>query len=430
MCNAAHSVVGDAAVIWRHASGVWILTAKEGGEPVSSVKNFAALITPTAPATQRAYTPQVRVDFTPLPPAGTLAREWRELQERSDCSLFMSWTWIGCWIESLDGRADLRLLRAHRDGRTVGLGVFAKSLERRNRLIASRTLRLHETGSAELDILTIECNGFLVDRDDSDSIAFGMVDYLVRTEKGWDETVLDALWRMQPWPDSDLRVKITAKVSHYVDLDQVRTRRGDYLSLPGRNTRAKIRRSIKEFGKSGPFRVRCAADVPEALDYLDGLLAFAAHFAGAAHRLFQHWMRHAAEAVHGQCHRTRHAQQRHLALHGLEFATAEFQRAAVGGGRILFDVEKVFRSRLFIHRVHTEIDAGRIDGDIDRSGLPVAIQRDVAAALVELAAPDGQAHMRELNAGKCVLRIDRESIRCAGGHRKNRQRRRRQVQIQ
>ena len=238
---------------------------------LSSIIQPAARMSAPSPESSEARSSPIHVEFTCLPPIAALQQEWRQLEARSECSMFTSWTWIGCWIELLEGRAELRLLRALRDGRTVGLGLLAKFTERRHGVVVSRTLRLHATGRPELDILTIECNGFLVERDGADLTHAAMIDHLLDAEPDWDEAVFDGLSRMPQWPAAGLRVLCRAKICHHIDLAAVRANRGEYLSLLGRNTRSKIRRSIREFEKLGSIQVRCAADSAQALEFLDGL---------------------------------------------------------------------------------------------------------------------------------------------------------------
>ena len=218
----------------------------------------------------------VTVELQPLPPLSELASEWRTLEERADASFFVSWSWIGCWIETLRGEVELLVLRARLQGRTVGLGVLAMHLERRHRLITSRTLRLHATGRPELDILMIECNGLLVDRELQAPVSRRMFAHLLQRESAWDELVLDGMWEAGSLPYSDKRtaVHIASYANHYVDLAAVRAASGGYLSLLGSKTRSRIRRSLKEYEGVGELRLQCASDTAQALAFLEGLKSY------------------------------------------------------------------------------------------------------------------------------------------------------------
>jgi len=217
----------------------------------------------------------ITVELEPLPPLGDLAREWRSLEERSEGSFFVSWSWIGCWLEALQGGVELLLLRARLEGRTVGLGVLASYLEHRHRFITSRTLRLHATGRPELDSLMVECNDFLIDRDFYAPVRRRMLSHLLQRESAWDELVLDGLWDAAALPSANehTAVRSATYANHYIDLTAVRAAPGGYLSLLGAKTRSRIRRSCKEYESVGELAVRGAADTDQALTFLEGLKA-------------------------------------------------------------------------------------------------------------------------------------------------------------
>jgi CelD/BcsL family acetyltransferase involved in cellulose biosynthesis len=216
----------------------------------------------------------VHVELVGLPPAQELGREWRDLEDRSNGSFYLGWSWIGCWIDSLAGAVELQLLRATRGGRTVGLCIFAPGRERRHGLIASRTLHLHATGRGQFDILTVECNGFLLERGSEDGLCQRMLDYLLEEQRGWDELVFIRLRDDMGSclaGSKDLRLRTRTEANYYVDLAAVRANADDYLGLLGTNTRSQIRRSAKEYSKSGELSLVVAEDAAQASVFLDGL---------------------------------------------------------------------------------------------------------------------------------------------------------------
>lgn len=226
-------------------------------------------------------TASITIGLEPLPPLEELASEWRNLEERSDGSFFVSWSWIGCWIATLDESVELLILRARLNGRTVGLAAFGKHLERRqHRLITSRTLRLHATGRPELDDLVIECNGFLIERGLYEPVRRRMLAHLLRREKAWDELVLDGLWDEIAIEDPTERavVRARSRANHYIDLASVRAEPGGYVSLLGAKTRSRIRRSRREYESVGESSIQCASDTFQALAYLDGLKGLHQHY--------------------------------------------------------------------------------------------------------------------------------------------------------
>jgi CelD/BcsL family acetyltransferase involved in cellulose biosynthesis len=121
----------------------------------------------------------------------------------------------------------------------------------------------------------MECNGFLSERDWDERIGRCMFMHLALQEMDWDELVLDGLWHVPPWalPGVHAHSRINVHANHYIDLAAVRAHGGNYLVLLGPKTRARIRRSCREYGKFGEQRILAAGDDAEAAVFLDGLKA-------------------------------------------------------------------------------------------------------------------------------------------------------------
>src|ERR1700722_9967831 len=83
----------------------------------------------------------------------TLGERWRDLEQRSECSFFQSWTWVGCL--GAERFSDAVLVEATEAGRTVALGLF----NRVRHPVGPPTLFLMENGTAELDCPYVEQNG-------------------------------------------------------------------------------------------------------------------------------------------------------------------------------------------------------------------------------------------------------------------------------
>lgn len=215
----------------------------------------------------------IAVEFLRLPAIADLGVAWRALEQRSDCSFLTSWRWIGCWLDSLAGAAELRLLRAVLNDRVVGMGILSLHRHRRNGVIFSRTWHLHATGSRKFDILAVECNSFLVERGLEEQVSARMLNHLIEHEKKWDELALDGLSGRPSWPlaDGRTRVRINKHANHYIALGAVREQKGGYLPLLGAKTRSRIRRSIREYEQFGPVVAQAAMEKSQALSFLDGL---------------------------------------------------------------------------------------------------------------------------------------------------------------
>src|ERR1044071_4743204 len=127
-----------------------------------------------------------------LPDLAALAADWQALERRADPSFFLSWGWIGCWLRRLPPAITPQLLRAAICGRTVALGIVVARTSWRRAIIRSRGLYLHETGDADIDGLTIEHNGLLLDRQAGPLVEAQCLDWLLRNSNA-DELHLSGI---------------------------------------------------------------------------------------------------------------------------------------------------------------------------------------------------------------------------------------------
>jgi CelD/BcsL family acetyltransferase involved in cellulose biosynthesis len=220
------------------------------------------------------------VRLLPLPPLDELERRWTDLQKRSDCSFFLSWTWIGGWLKWLPAPYKPRLIEVCRADQTVGLAILVRSKARRAYgLVRSRRLHLHTTGDPALDELTIEHNGILALRQMETVVTNFIVEHLSSNELAWDELVLDGI---DPAFVPDLSngsgaVMVSRSTAvHSVDLNRVRLSSSGFVGLLGASTRYNIRASTRHFERSGPLQLDAAGNVDEALDFMSKLKAMQA----------------------------------------------------------------------------------------------------------------------------------------------------------
>ena len=205
-----------------------------------------------------------------------LKADWRELEARGEPPFFLTWDWIGCWLA--EARLEPSVLRGTDEGRTVLLGLLLPS--RRSEMIAWSThgLRLHTTGDEAQDVITIEYNGFLVDRGwagraEGEAVAFLLGGVTMGGNHRRDELHLrGASAEDEAFVPASARCQIVSrKPSYRIDLDTVRNSGRGYLAHLGNNTRQQIRRSIRLYEQRGPLEARAASDLAEARDYLYGL---------------------------------------------------------------------------------------------------------------------------------------------------------------
>jgi len=218
--------------------------------------------------------------MTPLVDIGPLALKWRHLEQRSSCSFFQSWTWIGTWLSQLPKSAALYLLEVIDEDSVIGLALFGARTVVRHGFVRSRSLLLHETGSEAMDRMTIEYNSILAEAGREREVIVAGINCARAANIAWDELVMSGVetstleasrvavrktkWRVVFRQESDC---------YFVDLAAARARGGDYLALLSSNTRQQIRRSVRDYEKSGSLGISVASSVETGIEYLRGLQA-------------------------------------------------------------------------------------------------------------------------------------------------------------
>lgn len=204
--------------------------------------------------------------------------EWLALERLAKPAFFLTWIWVGTWLRTLPKTLRPLLLRVQAEGQTVGLAVLLRGEQRRHGFVRATGLHLHETGDPEFDCLTVEYNGVLALPDQAEAIGLSAVTWLLDNRPDWDELylsgidtgLLNGLMSAKGQEDWFLDT-LSSKRGDFVDLDRVRLDGGDYLASLSSNSRYQIRRSLKLYRQKGELRVREAASLDEALDFLRDL---------------------------------------------------------------------------------------------------------------------------------------------------------------
>lgn len=195
---------------------------------------------------------------------------WQELEARADINFYLSWAWIGAWIDEA-GMPDLVLV-GRAGGEAVSAGLLRRGFQRRHGFVRSRTLYLHETGDEEKDVIFIEYNGLLTDRRfgrlEPQALAF------LKEVGGFDEVQLGGITEdgYRAVRAAGYRTHVLArKTTAFVDLKAIRAAGGDYLATISSNTRYQIRRALKIYEARGPLTLEPARSVEEALTFFDAM---------------------------------------------------------------------------------------------------------------------------------------------------------------
>ncbi len=222
-----------------------------------------------------------------------LGQLWRELEARSECTFFLSWDWIGCWVAEIG--IPVRVLIGRAAGRVVVLGLLTTA-DRRARIPCNiPSTSLHTTGDPDKDVITVEYNGFLVARDCPGQDIGQAEDAAIRFVLQGGSSAGRAMPRVDELHLRNVsrtyaeaggagdgggngagglhRELVWSKPSWRIDLDAIRASGRGYVDSISANTRQQIRRSMRLYAKQGELVATRARDVPEALAFLDGLKA-------------------------------------------------------------------------------------------------------------------------------------------------------------
>jgi hypothetical protein len=110
---------------------------------------------------------EFRFSLGPIEELHTLGILWRRLEQGSETSFFVSWSWIGTWLKCLPENIRPELLRVTRGVETVAAAIAVKRQENRRGFLKVRQAVLNGTGDPEFYCITIEHNGFVGVSDQS-----------------------------------------------------------------------------------------------------------------------------------------------------------------------------------------------------------------------------------------------------------------------
>jgi CelD/BcsL family acetyltransferase involved in cellulose biosynthesis len=129
----------------------------------------------------------------------------------------------------------------------------------------------------DIDAICLEYNSVLIDPDITLSLE-SLMELIPITD--WDEFHMPRFAHVY-CPGLLVNHNMSAKYhlqvtdlgnAYYIDLGKIRSNNMDYLALLSRNRRQQIRRSLREYQKSGEVRLRAAKTVDDALEIFNKLI--------------------------------------------------------------------------------------------------------------------------------------------------------------
>jgi len=196
-----------------------------------------------------------------------LESDWRDLERRSRLAVFLSWQWIGVWLDVY--KPSGRLVRVYESDRLIGACIIVEANERRHGLLNSKCIRLHQTGRSYEDQIWIEYNGVLSEKGREQEVIEASLRHICLKDDRWEEFVIGAIDEH----DAEFYARATGLAKHVrweapcygVDLLELEQHPAGYLSSLSRNTRHQIRRSMRLYCDRGELRLVCAESLEEAL---------------------------------------------------------------------------------------------------------------------------------------------------------------------
>jgi CelD/BcsL family acetyltransferase involved in cellulose biosynthesis len=216
---------------------------------------------------------QVRME--PLPDTGVLRDAWLEIEAKSQCSFFTSWTWIGSWLALVCPPRHARMVSVHLGTRRVALGVF--TARRRFFGLGPMHLRLHETGDHVLDSLTIEYNGLVCESGHERQAMAAVIDHFAHNDSRWLTLYLPGM-EVDRVPydlirSTGLESRIQKHAACYVDLALLREGKQDYMAtVLSSKARGAVRRTARKLASHhGDLEVSVAAGREQRLAYFHAM---------------------------------------------------------------------------------------------------------------------------------------------------------------
>jgi len=177
--------------------------------------------------------------------------KWQDLEKRAESNVFLSWSWIGHWLEIIKGK--VFLVEALVNGQIVGLGLFVEKSRNIFGLFPIKQWHLHRTGDTQQDQIWIEHNDFLLDTNISDSVREEMIKAIFSFDPLLQEVIIglstsDTLMKFaKPFEDKSLKLRTLINTLAY----RVETKKTYLNEVLSKNSRSQVKRSEKLLNQLG-----------------------------------------------------------------------------------------------------------------------------------------------------------------------------------
>ncbi|GAA6204820.1 GNAT family N-acetyltransferase [Thalassotalea sp. SU-HH00458] len=202
----------------------------------------------------------------------SLKKTWMKIEKRAKPSFFLSWKWIGSWLNIISKNKTVILVTAQQNNTIVGLGIFVEKLTTRHCILKSKQWYLHRTGDEKEDQIWIENNDFLIQKKDKTLIKNVMWEHLVSKQNQVDEFIVNVSKKSEfkelPSFSNYQCIKENRDIGYKVTLNKDLTTE-QYLNSLSKNTRQQFRRSIKELESIGEIKFDVIQEKEQQLKVLE-----------------------------------------------------------------------------------------------------------------------------------------------------------------
>lgn len=179
-----------------------------------------------------------------------VAEKWQDLESRANNSVFISWLWIGNWLELVNDK--LFIVECYQGEKIIGLAFFVEKVRKVFGLLPIKQWQLHRTGNTAQDQIWIERNDFLLDSSIDDLARLQMIQAVCDYDPSIKEVIVgladDKVLTDFKKHFNKSREYIDSQ-GYFVDLDCIEN---NYITdVLSKNTRSQINRSERLLAQQG-----------------------------------------------------------------------------------------------------------------------------------------------------------------------------------
>jgi CelD/BcsL family acetyltransferase involved in cellulose biosynthesis len=217
---------------------------------------------------------QIRFNLEPVGSLDALQAEWNRFDLVADHSFFSTWTWIGTWLRMLPWDFTPQLLTARRDHETIAAAILVPRREKFGISVVHQ-FYFNSTGEPEYDCLTTEHNDFAGTREGQVELWQAFLAWFAARSRV-DELIIPGVEQQNvlvALPAYKL-LKTIRNVPAFRVANLASIAEAGIDPLLSRNSRQRLRRSLRDYAQQGPLHIDEASNVETALSYFDELKVF------------------------------------------------------------------------------------------------------------------------------------------------------------